>query len=323
MKRRTAVALLVLFVIGLAVQAQAQSWKIGYGNDKGKVAVYNSKTDPKFAEDAPYGPMAFRVFAENLWLLDSIGGRIYGFDQQNSLKTEIAVPGLEGFKLLEDFALLTGASGQPETAWVADAAGCFVRKLSLADGKELLRIGGRGTEPGKFLQINQLEVDAGGRLYVGDYGRTVISVFTAYGELIREIPWQRSGFALDKKGRLHLLAWRDNAGYFHRIYSSRGQLQKSIHVGLADLENPRVWSADSDDSFIVSFVPSGGFKGSLQLVEISGTSKIARKLDFAPPGSMNRFVASANQKIFVAEADFSTAPDGDFAVKTVDWDAKK
>ena len=323
MKRRTVVALLALFVMGLAAQGQAQSWKIGYGSDKGMVAVYNSKTDPKFAEDAPYGPMAFRVFAENLWLLDSIGGRIYGFDQQNSLKTQISVPGLEGFKLLEDFALITGASGQPETAWVADAAGCFVRKLSLADGKELLRIGGRGTEPGKFLQINQLEVDAGGRLYVGDYGRSVISVFTAYGEMIREIPWQRSGFALDKKGRLHLLTWRENAGYFHCIYSSRGQLQKSIHVGLADRENPRVWSADADDSFIVSFVPAGGFKGSLQLVEIDGISKVTRKLDFTPPGSMNRFVASANHKIFVAEADFFTAPDGEFAVKTVDWDVKK
>ena len=337
MNRRVILALIAVFLMSIAAQAQSQSqsqsqlqlqsqsqaWKIAYGTDKGKVAVYNSKTDPKFAEDAPYGPMAFRVFDENLWLLDSIGGHIYGFDRQNSLKTEVKIPDLEGFRLLEDFALVTGTSGKPETAWVADAAGCFIRKLSLADGRELLRIGGRGTEPGKFLQINQLEVDAGGRLYVGDYGRTVISVFTAYGELVREIPWQRSGFALDKKGRLHLLAYRDNAGYFHRIYSARGQLQKSIHIGLADLQNPRVWNADSEDALVVSFVPTGGFKGSLQLLEISSSARVTRKLYFAPPGSMNRFIASANQKIFLAEADFFSAPEGEFAVKTIEWDVKK
>ena len=180
MKRRISAALAVC-LLALSVAANAQSWKIPYGSEKGKVAVYNSKTDPKFAEDAPYGPMAFRVHNENLWVLDSIGGRIYGFDQKNELKTDVTVSGLEGFKLLEDFALVSGASGRPESAWVADAANCDIRKISLADGKELLRIGGRGSEPGKFMQINQLEVDAGGRLYVGDYGRTVISVFTAYG----------------------------------------------------------------------------------------------------------------------------------------------
>ncbi len=322
MKRRISAALAVC-LFALSVAANAQSWKIPYGSEKGKVAVYNSKTDPKFAEDAPYGPMAFRVYNENLWVLDSIGGRIYGFDQKNELKTDVTVSGLEGFKLLEDFALVAGASGRPESAWVADAASCDIRKISLVDGKELLRIGGRGSEPGKFLQINQLEVDAGGRLYVGDYGRTVISVFTAYGELVREIPWQRTGFAVDRKGQLHLLVWREKGGYFHRVYSARGQLLKSLHVGLADLQNARVWGVTANDSLLVSFVPAGGFKGSLQLFEITEAARIDRRLSFVPPASMNRFVADAGQKVFIAEADFATAPDGDFAVKNMEWEVKK
>lgn len=317
------VALVTAFVMGLALQGQAQSWKINYGSEKGSVAVYNSKTAPDFAEDAPYGPMALRIFDKNLWLLDSIGGKVYSFDSQNNLKTDVSVPGLEKFKLLEDFALVAGASGRPESIWVADAADCVLRKISLANGKELLRIGGRGSEPGKFMQINQIEVDAGGRLYVGDYGRTVISVFTAYGELIREMPWQRCGFALDKKGQLHLLVYRENAGYFHRIYSSRGQLLKSIHVGLAAFENPRVWSVGSDGSLMVSFVPAGGFKGSLRLVEIGEDARILNQLDFSPPGSMNRFLASADHNVFVAVADFFTAPEGSFTVKSVEWDVKK
>jgi len=55
-----------------------------------------------------------------------------------------------------------------------------------ADGKVLAQVGGAGNEPGKIIQVNQLEVDAGGRLYVGDIGRSKLSVFTSTGSFLRE-----------------------------------------------------------------------------------------------------------------------------------------
>ena len=320
---RGLIVICILFALIIAGQGHAQpAWEVSYGTETNQVAVFNSKTDPKFAEDAPYGPMAFRVFAEDLWVLDSIGGKILCLNQKNELKSSVVIPALEGFKLLEDFALISGASGAPESVWVAEAGECSIRKISLASGKELLRVGGRGNEAGKFLQINQIEVDAAGRLFVGDYGRSVIAIFTAYGELIREIPWQHSGFALDKRGRLHLLAYRDNAGYFHRVYSPRGQLLQSSHVGLASLQNARLWGV-SDEGIMASFIPEGGFKGQLHLLEISAAGSLKRKFEFVPPGSMNRFLASVGQKLFLAEADFFAAPEGKFHVKNIEWDVKK
>lgn len=323
MNRRAIVVLLAGLMFGASGQSFSQPWQVNYGSEKGRVAVCNSKTDPKFAEDAPYGPMSFRVVQGQLWLLDSIGGKLLCINEKNEVKSELAIQGLAGNVLLEDFALVLGNSGKPESVWIADAADCVIRKISLAGGKELLRIGGNGGVAGKFLQINQLEVDHGGRLYVGDYGRNVISVFTQYGELIREIPWENCGFAINNKGSLVLLAYRENAGYFRRTYSQKGQIESNKHLGMSELQNPRIWGIAANGSLIVSFIPAGGFKGRLNLYELADTTQVANRAELVPPGSMNRFLDFSGDRLYLAEADFFSAPEGNFSVKSFNWDGKK
>jgi hypothetical protein len=225
--------------------------------------------------------------------------------------------------LLEDFALIKGSRGEPESVWVAEAAECSVAKISLANGKELLRIGGHGVEPGKFKQINQIEVDRTGRVYVGDIALAKIAIFTPYGELVREIPWQRSGFALDSHSKLHLLRFVSNAGYFLDVYSVKGQLEKSLHLGMGQRTNPRLWAVNSEGNIIVSFIPAGGFKGHLKLFEISEFAKIIRRLEFAPPTAMNRFLAGSASAVWIARADYFNAPNGKFIVESVNWKEKQ
>lgn len=323
MKRCGIIAILAGLMIAFTGNGYAQNWEVAYGSAKGHVAVFNSKTNPKFAEDAPYGPMAFRVVAGQLWLLDSIGGKLLTLNDKGELKNELIIKGLPDNVLLEDFALVTGNSDKVETFWVADAADCTIRKISVGSGKELLKIGGNGREAGKFLQINQLEVDRGGRLYVGDYGRSVIAIFTQYGELIREIPWQNNGFAIDAKGRLHVIVYRENSGHFHRLYSQQGQLVQSNHLGLNTLRNPKLWEILKNGNIAISFIPAEGFKGHLKFYEIAESAQILNRTELVPCATMNRFVSCSDNRLWIAEASFYTAPDGKFMVKSFAWDGKK
>lgn len=321
MIRRSASVILLLTSLMLSNTASAD-WALEYGNEKGKVAVFNSKTSKSFAEDAPFGPMSFRVVNNDIWVLDSIGGRLYSFDASKKLKNEIAISGLPDNLMLEDFALNFGSKGAVESFWVADAAECIIRKVSTANGKELVKIGGNGNETGKFLQINQLETDSAGRLYVGDYGRSLICVFTRYGEPVREVPWQSNGFVVDSHGRLHTLVYKEQGGYFYRIHSSQGQIVSSRHIGLPDLLNSRLWGINSAGNLQVSFIPAGGFKGRLKLFEISPDGKIIKQTEISPP-SMNRFVEFSDDSFWLAEADYFAAPEGLFQVKSCRWDDKK
>ncbi|HAE38920.1 MAG TPA: hypothetical protein DCG57_09815 [Candidatus Riflebacteria bacterium] len=314
----------VAFIAGfLAISgiAQAQQWNLAYGTSKDQVAFYNS-TSPGFTEDAPYGPMSFRIVKDQLWVLDSVGGRVLGIGAKNEIKTDIKISGLPKNVLLEDFALVAGSSGNPETVWVADAAECVIRKLSLANGRELVKIGGNGSEPGKFLQINQLEVDRGGRLYVGDIGRQLVAVFTPYGELVREMPCQRSGFAIDASGNLHMIDYRENYGHLHRTYSPKGQLLRTLHLGMSKFQNPRIWGVNGQGGLLVSFIPEEGFKGQLKMFEFAGDASVLRRSELAPGLSMNRFVVPSDRQLWLAVADFASAPAGQFSIKSIDWDVK-
>ena len=321
MSRCKFVVFSVVFFLAIAGMSHAQQWSLAYGTGSDKVAFYNA-TSPGFTEDASYGPMAFRVVKDQLWLLDSVAGRLLALDSKSQLKTDIRIPDLPQNVLLEDFALVTGSAGNPETVWIADAADCSIRKVSLANGRELVKIGGNGNESGKFLQINQLEVDRGGRLYVCDIGRQVVAVFTPYGELVREMPCQRSGFAVDSAGNLHQLDYHDNYGYMHRIYSHKGQLLNTLHIGMLKFHNPKIWGVNEQMGLLVSFVPENGFEGKLKLFEFAADASVLRRCEVTPGRSMNRFLTISDKSLWLAEADFAAAPAGKFKIKSFDWDVK-
>ncbi len=310
-------------ILSLTNICQAQSWSIEYGKETNKVSYYNSKSDPNFAEDSPYGPMSFRVIGDNLWVLDSIAGRIIGFDNKGNSRKVINVPELEGFKLLEDFAFAADGLGKFNAVWVANAADSVIRKISISDGKVLTKVGGNGNEPGKVLQVHQLEVDVAGRLYVADIARNTISIFTSTGTFLREYPWQSSGFVVDKHANLHLLHYSENAGYFHRVYSNNGQLIGNTHLGLVNNTNTKILSVDNEDNIILSMIPESGFKGTLLLCKINKQGQITEKAEYIPASTMNRDVYVDGKIIYQAEANFETAPKTKFLIKTIKWEEIK
>lgn len=321
MSRSKFLAFFVACFLAITVMTSAQQWNLAYGSGRDQLAFYNA-TSKGFGEDAPYGPMAFRVVKDQLWVLDSVGGRLLALDSKGAVKKEIRIADLPENVLLEDFALVAGASGNLETAWVADASDCSIRKISLANGRGLVKMCGNGNESCKFLQISQLETDRGGRLYVGDIGRQIVAVFTPYGELIREMPCQRSGFAIDAAGNMHQLDYHEKYGYIHRVYSHQGQLLRFLHLGMHQFQNPKIWGINERGSLLVSFVPENGFEGKLKLFEFSGDASVLRRVELPPVRSMNRFVALSDQQLWLAEADFAAAPAGQFKIKSLDWDVK-
>ena len=164
--------LLTVFGLSLAMQCNAQNWVVDYGADKNKVSVYNSNTAKDFAEDAPYGPMSFRIDKQQLRLLDSIAGRLVTIDKRNKIKSSSQVPELQSFKLLEDFAYIENE----KSFWVADAVDRVIRKVG-PRGDILVKIDSKSLPGGKIIQVNQIEVDSKGYLYVGDCGLARRSVF--------------------------------------------------------------------------------------------------------------------------------------------------
>lgn len=313
--RHIGFGLLIAGCLATSSWAASPAWELKYGTAQGQVGYYNSRVNPKLEEASPLGPMSFRLKGGDLWLADSIGGRLLWLGSGGALKAAMKLPGVGTDTLLEDLALVENQAGKVEAAWVADGADLIVRKISVPAGKELARIGGRGQEPGLFAQIHQLEVGPTGRVYVGDFGRSVIAVFAPSGKLLREIPWERSGFAVDAEERLSTIVFVDGVGYVWNRYDPDGNLERATHLGLPALQNPRLWWLDRDDGITVSFIPAGGFRGVVTMHAFSADGAVLKKFNVRPPAGMNRFLARGEDgKLWCALADVNAAPRGTFKV---------
>lgn len=313
--KQIGLGLLIAGCLATSSWAASPAWELKYGAAQGQVGYYNSKVNPKLEEASPLGPMSFRLSGGDLWLADSIGGRLLWLESGGALKATMKLPGVGTDTLLEDIALVKEPAGKVEAAWVADGADLFVRKISVPGGKELVRVGGRGHEPGLFTQIHQLEVGPTGRLYVGDFGRSVIAVFDPSGKLLREIRWERSGFAVDAEERLSTVVFIDGVGYVWHRYDADGNLEKATHLGLAALQNPRLWWLDPDGGITVSFIPAAGFRGVVVMHSFTADGALLKKFNVRPTPGMNRFLDRGEDgKLWSAVADMDAAPSGSFKI---------
>ncbi len=320
----TGLGLLLAGVLAATAWGASPGWELPYGTGQAQVGYYNDKVNPKMEEASPLGPMAFRLDGGDLWLADSIGGRLLWLGAGGALKAAIKVPGVGTDTLLEDIALVENRGGKVEAAWVADGADLFIRKISVPDGREIARVGGRGQDPGLFAQIHQLELGPTGRLYVGDFGRAVIAVFDPAGNLLREIPWQRSGFAVDAQERLSTIVFIEGAGYVWHRYSADGRLEKAVHLGLPALQNPRLWWHERDGGIAVSFIPAGGFRGAVMMHAFNPDGALLKKFSIRPPQGMNRYLARGeNGVLWSAAADLDKAPKGAFRIMSLTAEGDK
>jgi DNA-binding beta-propeller fold protein YncE/ABC-type Fe3+ transport system permease subunit len=117
-------------------------------------------------------------------------GRLYVIDKTARVQVfDAEGQHIFGWRMPEfDQGKPTGISVGPDgTVWVADTHENRVMAFS-PDGREQLRFGGPGTEPGQFIYTTDVAVGADGRLYVSEYGgNDRIQVFEPDGTLIRSI----------------------------------------------------------------------------------------------------------------------------------------
>lgn len=301
----------LLFFCSAVAQVQGAEWKVKFGPHPDQVRWLNASVVPHYEEASALGPMSFRLHGGNAWIADSLAGRLLCVAPDGKIKGSVVIPGVASNTLLEDFALVQEPDGKLRGAWVADGADLIVRFVSIPEGKELLRVGGPGNQPGQFKQIHQVEVSASGRLYVGDYGRGTITIFDPLGKLLFELPWEKSGFAVTPQDTLHTVIFSPNAGYALITYGPDGNLLNSAHLGHPAHQNPRIWSVDRDGQAVISFIPPSGFRGILYLQTFSPEGMLTSGSSFRPPQTMNRFLTQGEDgSWYVAVGDFEAAPRG-------------
>lgn len=292
----------------MAISAPGYSnWEITFGKDASQVGV----TAPVGAEDFPAGPSSFRALGDNLWVLDSVKGRVLCFAGDNKLISEIKFPDLKKDFLLVDFALQTSSTGELAAVVVLDSRAMEIIKVG-PDGKELLRI-----KTDKMIQLDEVDVDGNGQIYAGDYASNFIAVFSPDGKPARTIPWQMSGFAVDKDNNLRKIDFKEGTGHALVTLAADGKEIARLELGMTDMQNPRIWGVRENGEALISFVPPQGNPADQALFTYSPAGEILNKASFTNPYYINRYLAAGKESVWLVKADYMLAPESIVKVEPV------
>lgn len=209
------------------------------------------ETGPPFAQ--PVG-VAFDP-SGRLFVADSVVGLVFVFDDTGTLTGTLGAAQLQR---------PCGLAVDPAASrlYVADTGTHEIVVFSLS-GEFLRRMGGRGTEPGRFNYPTNVAVDSSGRLYVSDTLNFRVQVFSPSLEPLRQIGsqgdmpgyfCQPKGLALDREDHLYVVDARfeavqifDPAGLLLLSFGEEGHGpgQFWLPAGLHIDSNDRIWIADT------------------------------------------------------------------------------
>lgn len=183
--------------------------------------------------------------AGRLLVSDSVGGNLAVFDSSGAYQGRI------GDKILKrpcGLAISTGVgagvgavSGAPGATaeiriFVADSAAHQIVVLS-GDGKELARIGERGSGPGQFNFPTNVAIDRHGRIFVSDSLNFRVQIFSPEFAFVRQIGRkgdmpgyfsQPKGLAIDSKDRLFVVDANFEAIQIYRCLQDHDELLMSL-----------------------------------------------------------------------------------------------
>ena len=291
----------MLFIISLPLPALSK-WEISFGEKENQAGFINP---PKFEEDHSKGPHSFRLINSNLWIADSTKGRIFSLNSENKLVNSINLKNFGKDYFIDDFALQfgNGSDKAPTAICITERMTNSIIKLSVT-GKELLKImhSKQGT------QVDEIACDSKGQIYLGDYSKSKIFVYSAQGKLVRTLNWQLSGFALDKNDNLYILEFKEKVGSICKVYNAAGKLIKTMELGFAKAQNPKIWHISNDGNILVSFILALGNPTAQILVSYDSTGKILKKHDFNNPYFINRYLVFDDNNSWVIKTNYMKAP---------------
>lgn len=297
--RKTTATLMAVIMFAFSSPAFS-NWELNFGKEDERVGI----TAPMNEEDSPDGPGAFRIAENDLWVLDSVKGRAVCVNSENTFSKVVKFPDLKPEFILTDFALQRSATGDVQAIVTIDMRAKEIVVVSV-EGQELKRI-----NASQMLQLDEVDVDTEGQIYVGDYAAGNILVFSPDGKVLRTIPWQVSGFVTDLNNNLHMFDFKEGSGHALVTLAKDGKETARQELGMAEMQNPRIWNVNAAGESLVSFVPATGDSSTQMVYTISSTGEVLGKASFANPYYINRYLAAGKDNVaWLVKADYLKAPD--------------
>lgn len=307
------------------LKLEADEVALFYGEGKNKVGYINENKYPGIEEPVPFGPLSFRIIDNTFWVADSVAGKLIQLTRENKQLREISVIPLNQPKpepafendpclqvLIEDFAPVRDENGTAYSFWVAES---MENRLINVDftGKILHTI----TNP-DFKQLYKIELGKGGNLFVADKGAQRIFIYDKDLKFVEAVSWEWSGFAVSGDDDvLYRIFFTQETGLLTLVAQNREkQIVRETELLLPIHLNPELcWVDEDKQECLITYTPKTGFAGKFAVALVGFDGTVKKTTEMTAPIAMNRYIEKYNDRVWVADADYNTAPETLFKIK--------
>jgi hypothetical protein len=286
---------------------------LDYGTESGQVAFLNQKNTEFFEEPYPLGPLSFKVFAEKFYIADSMGGKILVLNKKNELLESIKFTDKPASMIIEDIALVT-EKGKIKAFWLIDSMTNNLVKVN-KKGEKLATI-----DSENLAQPFRVEISASGRIYVADKIKRKIFAFEPNShKLALELPWQWSGMALSPDADViyRVFYTEESQSSFLVSADKNGTITKEVQLNLGKHFNSELWWVDeSKQEFVMTYSDSAKHVRRFTIARVGFDGEIKGKKELIPPYVMNRYIDKCGNSVWLGDANYEQAPDGQFKIDT-------
>lgn len=300
---------LLLFMAAFRVDAGELA--IAWGEEG--VGYYNASV-PGFAESFAEGPNAIAPGeAGQLLIADTQGDCVLVVDESGKILAR------HGAKDRAGLALVTAVAryGKGEILAGKMRSGDIVRID--AAGKQHAFYSSPPKGPRRIGQLQSLASDSSGRVFAGDVAGQRILVLSERGELLEEVEWGLTGFAVTSDGTLLRLKRRDGGNYALIARSAAGADSERFVLPAAGdgaiLSSPRLLGVDASGNVFLRHADPKR-PGVLMARRYSADGTTFQELgEVAACGGEDVFALTPQGRLFAMEYDAEKAPAGEVTVR--------
>lgn len=307
-------SVILFVVVNMLISAAAFAQiSLDYGTKKGQVAFLNQKNTEIFEEPYPLGPLSFKVFANKFYIADSIGGKILVLNKKNEMVEAIKVTDKPASIIIEDIALET-EKGKVTAFWLIDSMTNNLMKVN-KKGEKVATI-----DSESLAQPFRVEISASGRIYVADKIKRKIFAFEPDShKLVLELPWQWSGMALSPDVDIiyRVFYAEESQSSFLVSADKNGTITKEVQLNLGKHFNSDLWWVDeSKQEFVMTYSDSAKHVRRFTIARVGFDGEVKGKKELIPPYVMNRYIDKNGNNVWLGDANYAEAPDGQFKIKS-------
>lgn len=263
-------------------------------NDEGLKLITEKDVAEQFGRGLPMGPSSARFSGEDLWVVDSVGGKFISYDSNGNSRKSFSINKGKDY-IFADFAFQTNTNNVIEYIWAIGSEETNLLKIA-PDGKVVAEF------VTTLIRPQQIEVVANRHIVIYDHGQANLVAYDMTGKELWQQQVAAAGFVVTADNEIICVKQNDDTIKVCQSNPDSGQDKILCEFPISLEAEPRLLLLNDSQHLLLSFhmFIEGAEEATYQIARLSLADAQLQTTDSPFPAAfLNRILLTHNGKIFI------------------------